>query len=110
MITITITRGKAALGAALVGLAMLALTAGPLVAQTEPPMPGATATADHMGMMSAATPGVDGTPAATDMAQMMKQCMAMMEMMMSMMGDGGMMGDGMMGGDGMPMPAATPGQ
>lgn len=104
MITITITRGKAALGAALVGVAMLALTAGPLVAQTETPMSGATATADHMGMMGVATPGADGTPVATDMAQMMKQCMAMMEMMMSMMGDGGMMGDGM------PMPAGTPGQ
>ena len=60
-----------------------------------------------MGMMGAATPGADGTPVATDAASM-ERCMAMMEMMMGMMGDGGMMrsatpGAGM---DGMGTPAA----
>lgn len=88
--TITISRGRAALGAALVGLAIFAVTASSLVAQTGTPAPGATATNDPMGMMGAATPEASGTPVAADAAAM-ERCMAMMEMMM------GMMGEGMMG-------------
>jgi len=38
--TITISRGRAALGAALVGLAIFAVTASSLVAQTGTPAPG----------------------------------------------------------------------
>jgi hypothetical protein len=104
---ITITRGKAILSAALVVLMLIVLTAGSLVAQTATPAPGTTATSDPMGMMEAATPGTDGTPAAVDMQQMMAQCMAMMEMMMGMMGEG-MMGAATPGAgmDGMGTPAA----
>lgn len=104
--TITISRGKAALGGALVGLAMLALTAGPLVAQTDTPLPGGTPMAGDMGMMGAATPEAGG-PKAESMEDMMEQCMAMMEMMMGMMG-----GDmsGMMGGQGLQSATPGPGQ
>jgi len=72
---------------------MLALTPGPLVAQTDTQAPDATPDTDSMGMIDAATPGADGAGEAVGMEQMMERCMAMMDMM---------------GGDDMPMPAATP--
>ncbi len=120
-------RSKAALGSALIGLALLALTTGPLFAQTATPEADATPTSDHMGMMDAATPGAEaatseelhqmmhqmmdtvhgvGTSERMHEAmgprgeELMAQCAAMMGMM-GMMGDGGM--SGMMGGQGMDM-------
>ena len=126
----TITRGTAAFGGVLVGLTLLALTGGSLFAQPTDPTAEASPSAEHVGMMDAATPA-PGDASATgqadetagmdqtmgEMTAMMEQCMAMMTMMMGMMGgDMGTMGDpsmpampGMGGMEGMPgMAAATP--
>ena len=95
---IIVTRSKAVIGGVLIGLALLVLTVGPLLAQDSTAAPGGTPTGGDMSMMGAAT------PSARDQ-QMMEQCMAMMKMMMGMMG-----GDmsGTTGGDMGVMDAATP--
>ena len=130
----TTTLGKTAIGGALIGLAVLAVTTGALVAQ-EPTAPaGGTPTPDHAGMMGgmAAMPG--GTPTAGEMHEtmhrmmdamhgagtsdrmheamgpdgerLMEQCVAMMQMMGMM--SGMMSGQGMEGMMGMPSPTPTP--
>ncbi|MGH2532802.1 MAG: hypothetical protein ACRDJW_10925 [Thermomicrobiales bacterium] len=114
-------RGKVTLGGVLVGLAVLALTSGPLLAQTEPPAADATPTADQMDMMGDATPVAGGMPMVGEMHELMHQMMdtmhgpgtsdrmheamgtegeQMMEQCAAMMGMMGMM-MGMMGGQGM---------
>lgn len=122
-----LTRGKVAIVGAAVAVALLALTAGTLFAQSETPVPGATPTADHMEMMgtpeagAVATgemhatmhgmmdamhgPGTSGRmheAMGPQSEQMMEQCAAMMGMM------GGMGMEDMEGMEGMPM--ATPEQ
>jgi len=117
MIASTLRRSKAAIGGGLMGLALLGLTTGALVAQEPTSAPAGTpaAMADDMGMMGAATPAAGDPEMAGQMQRMMEQCMQMMEMMMGMMGmmggdmSGMMGGQGMEGADGMQgMQAATP--
>ena len=96
---------------ALFGLALLTATVGPLSAQEPDEAAAGTPMADEGAMM----PGAETSDA--QMAEMMDQCLAMMEMrsmMMGMMGGGmeGMEGgegmQGMEGMDEMPAVSATP--
>ena len=92
------TRVKLAFVSALLGIGLLAATAGPLSAQ-EP---------------DAATPAAADAEMAMTMEEMMAACTAMMDMMTAMMGGdmSGMMGgedmEGMEGMEDMPSVAATP--
>ena len=109
-------RRELAVGGAVAMLSVAILTTGTLFAQPATPTPasGSMPAGDQTGMMDMASPAADAAP----MAMTMAQCMAMMDMMMGMMGDGemsGMMGDGEMSGmmatpgagmDGMATPAS----
>lgn len=98
-------RNKAALGGAVAGLALLALTTGPLFAQQMPtPAPGQAPTHEQMDQAMDAAHG-EGTSQRMHEAmgqgdaqkgeQLMQQCVNMMGMMQNMQG---MSGGGMMGG------------
>ena len=109
-----ITRAKATLAGALAGLAMLAFTASPLLAQTPPTGSGSVPTHEQMHEMMDAMHGAGTTERMHEVMgqgdaqrgeQLMDQCVAMMGMMQGMQG---MMGnqngqamqrmmDGMMG-------------
>lgn len=79
------SRGKAAIGGAVVGLALLAFTANPTAAQTPPPQ-GGTPTHEQMDQMMDAMHGA-GTSQRMHEAmgpngeQLMDQCVSMMGMM-----------------------------
>lgn len=84
--------------------ALLSLSA-PLVAQTDPHHPTATAAIPVAG---ATTETMDAQCAAMMMPMMTQMMPMMMQMMQSGMIQGGMMGGGMMGADGTAMPGAMP--
>ena len=88
---------KLATGAVVAALAALGLASGPLFAQTSAPEGSGTPTTNAMGMMGAATPEA-GDPKSGSMEEMMEKCMAMMEKME------------MMGGEGMPEASPVPSQ
>ncbi|MBI3979685.1 MAG: hypothetical protein HY331_16005 [Chloroflexi bacterium] len=102
------TRTKAAIGGVLIGLALLALAAGPLFAQTpEPtatptPAPGAPITHEQMNQMMDAMHGEGASKRmheamGPDADKLMDQCVATMGTMQNMQGMMGGM-SGMMGG------------
>lgn len=106
---LTAIRRKVMVGVTLFALVALLLTNGSMLAQTPPTTTIETPTSAEMDM-DMASPAAGTAP----MNQMMKQCMAMMEMMMTMMGSGdmsGMMatpGTGMESMGGMATPTTTP--
>lgn len=110
-------RRKAAIGGALTGLALLAVTAGSIFAQQAPEpaqTPGGMPSHEQMHQMMDAVHG-EGTSErmheamGPDAERLMDQCVAMMSMMQQMQG---MMGGGAMSGmmDSGAMPGVTGGQ
>jgi hypothetical protein len=86
------TRGKVAIGGVLAGLALLAVTSGPISAQTPEPAPGNAPTHEQMHQMMDA---MHGEGASQRMHEAMgPQAEEMMDQCTSMMGNGmsGMMG------------------
>ena len=115
--------GKAAVGGARIGLAVLASTTGALVAQEPTAPPGGTPTPGEMhetmhrmmdAVHGAGTSDRMHEAMGPDGERLMEQCsamMAMMGMMAQMMGgdmSGMMGGQGMEGMMGMPSPTPTP--
>ena len=95
----TKTRVKAAIGGAIVGLALLLFAARPSFAQPPTPGPG-TMTHEQMHTMMDAMHGAGTSQRmheamGADAEKLMDQCVSMMGMMQSMQG---MMGDGNMSG------------
>lgn len=99
------TRVRTFIGGALVGLAVLTATAGPLSAQEPDAAAEGTPMVDQGAMMPGGMAETGDGEMAGQMEQMMDQCLAMMEMM-SMMMD--MMGGDMSGMEDMPAAEATP--
>ncbi len=91
-------RSKVAIAGALTGLAMLAVTAGPLSAEAQRPAAGDAPTHEQMHEMMDTMHGKGASERmhkamGKDAEQMMDQCTSMMGMMNNM---GGMMGDSSM--------------
>ena len=93
------TRGKAAIGGVLAGFALLAVTSGPISAQTPEPAPANPPTHEQMHQMMDAMHGEGASQRMHEAMgpqaeEMMDQCTSMMGMMQNMQG---MMGGGMSG-------------